>query len=110
MNSGPQARRGTRIPCAIPARLTAVNSQHTFSDSCVVVLVNRYGCAARFPHSVDIGATVRLDGLPAKATATARVVSCISFGETEKFCLLGLALHEPGNVWGVEKPPKDWNR
>lgn len=109
-NTGPQARRATRIPCEIPARLTGVNSQYSFSDSCVVVLINPYGCAVRSPHRVDVGATVRLDDLPAKASAIARVVSCISFGDAEKFCLLGLALDEPGNVWGVEKPPEDWNR
>lgn len=109
MKSGTQSRRGTRIPCEIQTRLTGLNP-NPFSDSCVVVLVNPYGCAARFPHRVDVGATVRLDDLPTKASVTARVVSCISFGESEKFCLLGLALNEPGNVWGVERPPEDWNR
>jgi hypothetical protein len=107
MNSGPQARRGTRIPCEIPARLTSLTSK-VVSGSCVVVLVNPYGCVARFPHRVDVGATVRLEGLPVKTRPTARVISCISFGDAETFCLLGLALHEPGNVWGVEDPPEDW--
>jgi hypothetical protein len=35
-------------------------------------------------------------------------VNCISLGEYEKFWLLGLTLDEPGNVWGIEKPPEDW--
>ena len=110
MNSGPQSRRGTRIPCEIPARLIGLNPERTFSDSCLVVLINPYGCAARFPFRIDVGSDVRLEGLPAANSAVARVISCISFGATEKFCLLGLALTEPGNVWGVEKPPEDWNR
>jgi hypothetical protein len=110
MNSGLQSRRGTRIPCEIPARLIGLNPERAFSASCLVVLINPYGCAARFPHRVDIGSDVRLEGLPMEASARARVISCISFGASEKFCLLGLSLNEPGNVWGVEKPPEDWNR
>jgi hypothetical protein len=49
-----------------------------------------------------------LEGLP-NCNITARVVNCISFGEHEKFWLLGMALDEPGNVWGVKTPPKDWS-
>jgi hypothetical protein len=36
-------------------------------------------------------------------------VNCISPGEYEKFWILGLALDEPGNVWGIKQPPEDWN-
>jgi hypothetical protein len=49
-----------------------------------------------------------LEGLPAKHSVTARVVNCIFLGQYEKFWLVGLALDEPGNVWGIEKPPEDW--
>jgi hypothetical protein len=51
-----------------------------------------------------------LDDLPAGTSATARVVNCIQIGEYEKFWLLGLALDEPGNVWGITTPPEDWAR
>jgi hypothetical protein len=49
-----------------------------------------------------------LEGLPARRAATARLVNCIPIGEHQKFWLLGLALDEPGNVWGIEMPPEDW--
>jgi len=49
-----------------------------------------------------------IEGLPAKHSVTARVVNCIFLGQYEKFWLVGLALDEPGNVWGIEKPPEDW--
>jgi hypothetical protein len=49
-----------------------------------------------------------LEGLPAKPSVTAQVVNCVSLGEYEKFWLLGLALDDPGNVWEIEKPPRDW--
>jgi hypothetical protein len=101
-------RRGTRIPCEIPITLTGVDPAQPFSDACLIILANPQGCAARFPRPVKVGATVRLEGLPTSANVTARVVNCISMGEYEKLWLLGLALDQPGNVWGIQSPPKDW--
>ena len=65
----------------------------------MVILVNPQGCAARFNRPVEVGATVRLEGLP-RGGANARVVNCISVEKGGKLWLLGLALDEPGNVWG----------
>ena len=46
-----------------------------------------------------------MEGLPTKTKVSARVVNCIAI---EKFWLLGLALDEPANVWGIQAPPEDW--
>ena len=113
MSSAPdksQTRRGTRIPCEIPIILTSLDPIYPFSERCHAILVNLQGCAVRFPRPLEIGTAVRLDGLSAPANVTARVVSCISLGEYEKLWLLGLALDEPGNVWGIKSPPEDWAR
>jgi hypothetical protein len=101
-------RSGTRIPCEIPIILTSVDPTHAFSEPCVIILVNPQGCAARFSRRLEIGTTVRLDGLPGGINVAARVVNCIRIGEYEKLWLLGLALNEPGNRWGVQAPPEDW--
>ena len=74
----------------------------------MVLLVNPQGCGLKFGRPLEIGARVQLEGLPTKRSVSAEVVNCISLGEYEKFWLIGLALHEPGNVWGIEKPPEDW--
>lgn len=103
------ARNGTRIPCEIPVKLTSLEPGRPFADACLVVLVNPQGCAARFRSPIEVGTLVQLEGLPSKQTASARVVNCISRGEYEKSWLLGLALIEPGNVWGVQDPPRDWS-
>ena len=111
MSSTPQekqARRGTRIPCEIPIRLTSLDADCPFSEPCLVILINPQGCAARFSRPVGIGTAVRLEDLPSRTNVPARVVNCISLGTFEKTWLLGLALTEPGNVWGVEAPPEDW--
>ena len=101
-------RRGTRIPCEISITLTSVDSVQPFSGPCLVILVNPRGCAARFSRPLDLGSQVRLEGLPTGANVTARVVNCISMGDYEKLWLLGLALDNPGDVWGIQAPPEDW--
>jgi hypothetical protein len=101
-------RASTRISCEIPITLTSVDPAHPFSEPCLIILVNSQGCAARFRRPLEIGAAVQLEGLPAGTRVTARVVNCIRISEYEKSWLLGLALNEPGNVWGVQTPPTDW--
>lgn len=101
-------RRGTLIPCEIPITLSGLDPAQPFSDGCLVILVSPQGCAVRFPRPLEIGVTVRLQGLPVSTDVTARVVNCISLGQHEKLWLLGLALDEPGNVWGIQSPPADW--
>ena len=103
-------RRGTRIPCEIANTLASVDPAHPFSELCLIILVNPQGCAARFGHPLEVGSAVRLEGLPASTSVTARVVNCISMGEYERLWLLGLALDEPGDVWGIQSPPQDWTR
>jgi|SRR5579863_1799646 len=102
--------RSTRIRCEIPITLTSLDPVHPFSELCLTLLVNPQGCAARFGRPLEIGAAVRLEGLPAGTNATARVVNCISIGDYKKFWLLGLALDKPGNVWDIQTPPEDWER
>jgi len=89
--------------------LRSLDAAGPFSGPCTAFLVNPQGCAARFGHPLEIGAAVQLEGLPLGRTVTAHVVNCISPGEYEKFWILGLALDEPGNVWGIEIPPEDWH-
>jgi hypothetical protein len=104
------ARRGTRIPCHISMTLTSLDVTNPFSEPALVILANPQGCAVRFGRPLKIGAAVELNGLPlsVERSVTAQVVNCISLGQYEKFWLIGLALDEPGNVWGIETPPADW--
>lgn len=89
--------------------LTRLDAVHSFSEPCVLILVNPQGCAARFALPLTVGAAVQLEGLPVKRKVTAHVVNRFWPGEFKKFWILGLALDEPGNVWGIETPPEDWH-
>ena len=102
-------RRSTRIPCQVQIALASMGAVRAFVEPCTALLVNVHGCAARFGRPLQIGAAVELLGLPVQRRVSARVVNCISLGEYEKLWLLGLALEEPGNVWGIANPPDDWS-
>ena len=101
-------RRGTRIPCEIPITLTGVDAGDSYSEAGTAILINPQGCAVRFGRPLEIGAAVQLEVLPTKSVVAGRVVNCLSRGEFEKFWVLGLALDNPSNVWGIETPPEDW--
>ena len=75
-------RRGSRIPCEIPAKLRSLDPAHPFSEPCLVILVNPRGCAARFGRSVEIGTLVQLEGLPTANGVIAHVVNsmCLGYG------------------------------
>jgi hypothetical protein len=113
LSSRPQKdvrRGGTRIPCDIPITLTSLDPRDPFSQPCHIILANLGGCAARSPRPVPTGTSVQLQILPTNREVEARVVNCISLGQFEKLWLLGLALNEAGNVWGIEPEPDDWRQ
>lgn len=101
-------RTGTRIRCEISVTLNLVDSAHSQSEPCLIIVATPQGCGVRVQRPLEIGTRVQLQGLPTNRNVIARVVSCISLGEYEYFWFLGLALDEPGNVWGIETPPDDW--
>ncbi|HKU26350.1 MAG TPA: hypothetical protein VJQ54_12825, partial [Candidatus Sulfotelmatobacter sp.] len=96
--------------CEIPITLTSVDPRHPFSQPCHVILANLRGCAARSASPVPAGVLVLIEGLPTGKAVEARIVHCISLGEFEKLWLLGLAINEESNVWGIEPVPQDWSR
>jgi hypothetical protein len=81
----------------------------SFCEPCETILVNPQGCAVRCSRPVEVQTRVRLEGLPTEKEITASVVNCVFLGQYERFWLLGLALDEPANVWGIENPPDDWS-
>lgn len=98
------------MPCEISVTLTSLDPGDSFSHPCQIILANLRGCAVRSPRPVAIGTIVYLSGLPTRTQVAARVVNCICLGEFEKLWLLGLALNESGNVWGIPSVPQDWEQ
>ena len=87
----------------------SLDSAHPFFEPCLAIIANPQGCGVKFGRALEAGTRVRLEGLPGNHSVTAQVVHSISLGQYENLWFIGLALDEPGNVWGIANPPDDWH-
>jgi len=71
------------------------------------VVVNAQGCGVRTRRNLEVGLDVLVE-LPTGAAVTARVANSVPLGKDGKFWLVGIALDEPGNIWGLRPAPEDW--
>jgi hypothetical protein len=97
-------RRSTRIRAQIPLRLSSVD----FSERCSTLVVNTTGCGVRLSRALEAGTEVKLDELPTGMEVNARVANCVPIGSEGKYWIVGLALEQGGNIWGIKPVPADW--
>ena len=98
----------TRMRVEIPVRLATLAPAEVHAEQAHTLVVNPQGCGIKLSRSLEPGTRVLLDGLPGGAQVNARVANCLPLGKDGKAFLVGLALETPGNVWGIQKPPADW--
>jgi len=101
-------RRSTRIRAQIPLRVTSLDPATQFSESGHTLVLNTQGCGVRLSRALEPGLAVSLDELPARKSVPARVANCVPLGTGGQWWMVGIALDEPGNVWGVHPAPADW--
>jgi hypothetical protein len=75
----------------------------------VALVVSAQGCGFRTPQALPLETPVLLSNLPGGGTASGRVANCLPLGSEGKQFLIGVALYNSGNVWGIADPPADWN-
>jgi hypothetical protein len=102
-------RRSTRVRVEIPITVTSLDRKHVFASECVALVVSAQGCGFRTPQALPLETPVLLSNLPGGGTASGRVANCLPLGSEGKQFLIGVALYNPGNVWGIADPPADWN-
>ncbi len=102
-------RRSTRIRAQIPLRLTSLDPAIQLSEHCHTLVVNTQGCGVRLSRPLEPGAAVRLDELPTGKSVTARVANSVPVGKESQYWVVGLALDETGNIWGIHPAPADWD-
>ncbi len=90
--------QGREFLARFPRSWLDLDPKHLFADSCLVILVNPQGCAA-LSSPVKIGTAVKLEGLPWAIPLRCKLYLAWRGPEILAY---GLALTEPGNVWGVE--------
>jgi hypothetical protein len=93
----------------IPVTVTSLDRKHPFSAKCMALVVSPQGCGFRASQSLPLETPVLLNDLPGGGSASARVATCLPLGNDQKFFLIGVALYNQANVWGITNPPEDWN-
>src|SRR5580700_2661183 len=106
------ARRSTRLSEAVLMRVEGVDSYRgPYSEEVSTVSVSAHGCKYFSKHQVLSNALVILemkngkaDTKPVSARGRVKWVAGLQGGVFET----AVELEDPGNVWGVAAPPKDW--
>ena len=106
------SRRSTRLSEAILMRVEGVDSYRgPYSEEVSTVSVSAHGCKYYSKHQVLSNALVILemkgnkpDAKPVSARGRVKWVAGLQGGVFET----AVELEDPGNVWGVAAPPKDW--
>jgi len=100
-------RRSTRLRVEIPVSVTSLDRMRPFAEQCTLLVVSAQGCGFRSPRAIQLETPVMFNDLPGGGSVTGRVANCLPLGN-EGF-LIGVALYNPGNVWGIANPPEDWS-
>jgi len=102
-------RRSTRVRVEIPLTVTTMDRKNPFSGECLALVVSPQGCGLRAAQALPLETPVLLSNLPGGGSASGRVANCLPLGRDGKHFLIGVALYNYGNVWGIANPPQDWN-
>jgi hypothetical protein len=102
-------RRSTRLRVEIPVTVTSLDRMHPFAGKCIALVISPQGCGLRASQPLPIETPVLLGDLPGGGSASARVATCLPLGADGKYFLIGVALYNHANVWGIADPPADWN-
>jgi hypothetical protein len=101
-------RRSTRLRVEIPVTVTSMDRRFPFSAQCMALVVSAQGCGFRSPQALPLETPILFSDLPAGATASGKVASCLPLGSQGKHFLIGVSLYNHGNVWAIADPPADW--
>ena len=101
-------RRSTRVRVEIPISVTSLDRRRPFAEKCVAVIVSAQGCGFRSSQAIQPETPILLGDLPRGGTTSGRVASCLPLGSDGKYFLIGVALYNHGNFWGIANPPADW--
>jgi hypothetical protein len=100
-------RRSTRLRVEIPVSVTSLDRMRPFAERCLVLVVSAQGCGFRSSRPLQLETPIMIGDLPGGNSVSARVASCVPLGN-DGF-LIGAALYNAGNVWGIADAPEDWN-
>lgn len=111
--TGRALRRSTRVECSIPMTVMGVDAwRGPYTETVSTVNVSAHGCKYESAHQVLNDSLVILEFKNGQEKAAQSVRGRVKY--VKRPSLSGqpfetaIELESPGNVWGIDAPPKDW--
>jgi hypothetical protein len=105
----PNRRRSTRIGFVVPIALSGRDaSGRPFREETVTLIVNFHGARLSTCHQILVGMMVTVENLRNGQSGKAICVQVYDAVPGEATHDIAVQLVHPGNIWGVENPPADW--
>ena len=114
--SGIDYRRSSRIERVVPLVITGTDKfGQSFLEETTAASLNLHGCRypSRHEYPIESQVTLQVTGTNGRTHAQvvrARVRSILSPQTRRELCQVGVEFEIPGNVWGIDTPPEDWQR
>ncbi len=110
----PQARtsrrRSTRIDFITPVILSGRDATgQAFREETQTSIVNLHGAKVRTNYVIMVGMIVTLEVVRTGQVGKAVCVQVYEPAAGETIHQIAVQLVQPGNIWGVENPPPDWD-
>src|SRR5690348_8653573 len=106
-------RRSTRVDCSIPMVVSGVDAwRGPYTENVSTVTINAHGCKYASAHQVLNDSVVILefhgDRSKTARSARGRVKYVKRPSNSGQMFETAIELEHPGNVWGLDQPPRDW--
>jgi hypothetical protein len=110
----PQKRRSTRLVQAIPLMVIGMDALgQPFKERTSTMLISCHGCKYQSKHYVPVDSLLTLE-IPRPEpdqpprSVRGRVIWVQRPPTIRELFQIGVEFDEPGNIWGIAFPPKDW--
>ncbi len=102
-------RRSTRINYITPVILSGRDATgQVFREETATSIVNLHGAKVRTNYAIMVGMIVTLEIVRTGQGGKAICVQVFEPASGETLRHIAVQLVQPGNIWGVENPPPDW--
>jgi hypothetical protein len=107
----PEKRRSTRLSVAVPVTLVGNDAGgEKFLEECKTVSIDRNGATIETSRVIARGTELLIRNVSLGITVRARAVRFIEREASGRPSMVGVELIDSGNVWGIQYPPKNWQR
>lgn len=107
---GSNRRRSTRVDLVLPIVLSGRDaSGETYREETQTATVNLHGAKVETTRNVLVGMQVSIENPLTGAVEKAVCVRVYESPPGQSTHFIATQLVRPGNIWGIEDPPADWN-